>query len=128
MEAPQRPHLLEGADLGMGMLGVHGGLVWFLVAARLIYCVVAPGSISGLRCLSSGRVSDGDLALPYLVPVVVKRYFISLIDGSEDRRYGAVEVRRPMRGDGLAQEEVVVWRHGDVDGRVATQGKSLNMI
>ena len=33
-----------------------------------------------------------------------------------------------MRGDGLAQEEVAVWRHGDVDGRVARQGRSLNMI
>ncbi len=28
-----------------------------------------------------------------------------------------------MREDGLAQEEVVVWRHGDVDGRVARQGR-----
>ena len=27
----------------MGMLGVHGELVWFLVAARLIYRVAAPG-------------------------------------------------------------------------------------
>ena len=47
---------------------------------------------------------------------MVERYFISLIDGGEDRRHGAVEVRRPMRGDGLAQEEVAVWRHGDADG------------
>ena len=112
----------------MGMLGVHGELVWFLVAARLIYCVATPGSVSGLRCFSSGRVSDGDLALPHLVLAVVERYFISLIDGGGDRRHGAVEARRPMRGDGLAQEEVAVWRHGDVDGRVARQGRSLNMI
>ena len=110
---PQRRHLLEGADLGLGMLGVHGEFVWFLVAARLIYRVAAPW----LRCLSSGRVSDGDLALPHLLLAVVERYFISLIDGGGDRRHGAVEARRPMRGDGLAQEEVAVWRHGDVDGR-----------
>ena len=101
----------------MGMLGVNGEFVWFLVAARLIYRVAATGSyVSWLRCSSSGRVSDGDLALPYLVPAVVERYFISLIDGGGDRRHGAVEARRPMRGDGLAQEEVAVWRHGDVDG------------
>ena len=31
----------------MGMLGVHGELVWFLVAARLIYCIATPGSVSG---------------------------------------------------------------------------------
>ena len=74
-------------------------------------------SVSWLRCSSSGRVSDGDLALPYLVPTVVERYFISHIDGGGDRLRGAVEARRPMRGDGLAQEEVAVWRHGDVDGR-----------
>ena len=30
-------------------------------------------------------------------------------------------------GDGLVQEEVAVWRHGDVDGRVARQGRSLNI-
>ena len=59
---------------------------------------------------------------------VVERYFISHIDGGGDQRHGAVEARRPMRGDGLAQEEVAVWRHGDVDGRVARQGRSLNMI
>ena len=59
---------------------------------------------------------------------MVERYFISHIDGGGDRRHGAVEARRPMRGDGLAQEEVAVWRHGDVDGRVARQGRSLNMI
>ena len=59
---------------------------------------------------------------------MVERYFISHIDGGGDRRHGAVEARRPMRGDGLAQEEVAVWRHGDVDGRVARQGRSLNII
>ena len=98
------------------MLGVHGELVWFLVAARLIYHVAAPGMSRDWRCLSSGRVSDGDLALPHLVLAVVERYFISLIDGGGDRRHGAVEARCPMRGDGLAQEEVAIWRHGDVDG------------
>ncbi len=59
---------------------------------------------------------------------MVERYFISHIDGGGDRRHGAVEVWRPMREDGLAQEEVVVWRRGDVDGKVARQGRSLNMI
>ena len=49
---------------------------------------------------------------------VVERYFISHIDGGGDRRHGAVEARRPMHGDGLAHEEVVVWRHGDGDYRV----------
>ena len=50
---------------------------------------------------------------------MLERYFISLIDGGEGRRHGTMEARRPMRGDGLAQEEVAVWRHGDVDGGVA---------
>ena len=59
---------------------------------------------------------------------MVERCFISHIDGGGDRWHGVVETRRPMRGDGLAQEEVAVWRHGDVDGRVARQGRSLNMI
>ena len=59
---------------------------------------------------------------------VVERYLISHIDGGGDRRHGAGEARRPMRGDGLAQEEVVVWRRGDVDGKVARQGRSLNII
>ena len=34
------------------------------------------------------------------------------------RRRGAVETRRPMRGDGLAQVELVVWRQGGVDDGV----------
>ena len=59
---------------------------------------------------------------------MVERYFISHIDGGGDRGHGAVEARRPMHGDGLAQEEVTVWRHGDIDGRVARQGRSLNMF
>ena len=45
--------------------------------------------------------------------------FILNIDGGGSRQRGAVETRRPMRGDGLAQVEAVVWRHNDVDGRVA---------
>ena len=32
-----------------------------------------------------------------------------------------------MRGDGLVQEEEAVWRHGGVDGKVARQGRSLNI-
>ena len=47
---------------------------------------------------------------------LVERCFISHIDGGGDRWHGAVKTRRPMRGDGLAQEVVAVWRHGDVDG------------
>ena len=50
---------------------------------------------------------------------LVERYFILHIDDGGSRRHGAVETRRPMRGDGLAQVEAVVWRHGGVDGRVA---------
>ena len=38
----------------------------------------------------------------------------SIIDGGS-LRHGAVESRRPMRGDGLAQEEEAVWRRGGVD-------------
>ena len=39
---------------------------------------------------------------------MVERCFISHIDGGGYRRHGAVEARRPMHGDGLAQEEVAV--------------------
>ena len=59
---------------------------------------------------------------------MVERCFIPNFDGGGDRWHGAVETRRPTCEDGLAQEEVAVWRHGDVDGRVAIQGRSLNMI
>ena len=51
--------------------------------------------------------------------LLVERYFILHIDDGESRRRGAVETRRPMRGDGLAQVEVVVWRQGGVDDGVA---------
>ena len=50
---------------------------------------------------------------------MVERCFILHIDDGGSRWRGAVETRRPMRSDGLAQEEVAVWRHGGVDGRVA---------
>ena len=50
---------------------------------------------------------------------LVERCFILHIDDDGSLRRGAVETQRPMRGDGLAQEEVAVWRHGGVDGRVA---------
>ena len=59
---------------------------------------------------------------------LVERSFIFHIDDGGSRRHGAVETRRLMRGDGLVQEEEAVWRHGDIDGRVARQGRSLNMI
>jgi hypothetical protein len=32
-----------------------------------------------------------------------------------------------MCGDGLAQEEVAVWRHGDVDGGVARHGSNISI-
>ena len=50
---------------------------------------------------------------------MVERCFISHFDGGGDRWHGAVETRRPMCDEGLAQEDDVVWRHGGVDGRVA---------
>ena len=46
---------------------------------------------------------------------MVERCFISHIDGGGYRRDGTVEGRSDA-WDGLAQEEVAVWRHGDVDG------------
>ena len=48
-----------------------------------------------------------------------------IVDGGS-RRHGAVETRRLMRGDGLAQEEEAVWRHGGVDGGVAWQGRCFS--
>ena len=49
----------------------------------------------------------------------VERCFLLRIEDGGSRRRGAAETRRPMRVDGLAQEEVAVWRHGGVDDRVA---------
>ena len=46
--------------------------------------------------------------------------------GGERGRRGAVETRRPMRIDGLAQEEVAVWRHGGVDDREALHGRCVS--
>ena len=58
---------------------------------------------------------------------MVERCFISHIDGGGFRRHGAVEVRRwACIGDGLAQEEEAVWRHGGVDGREAWQGRCIS--
>ena len=64
----------------------------------------------GHRFLSSGWMQD------QRTDSLVERCSISLIDGGGSRRHGAVVTLRPMRGDGLAQEEVAVWRHGDADG------------
>ena len=50
------------------------------------------------------------------LPDSAERCFILLIDGGVSRRRGAVEIRRPMCGDGLAQEDEAVWCRGDVDG------------
>ena len=59
---------------------------------------------------------------------LVERCFILHIDDGGSRRRGTVDTRRLMRGDGLVQEEEAVWRHEDVDGRVARQGRNLNII
>ena len=48
------------------------------------------------------------------------------IDGGRSWQRGAVETWRPMREDGLAQEEDIVWRHGGVDGREAWQGRYVS--
>ena len=45
----------------------------------------------------------------------------SIIDGGS-RRHGTVETRRPMRGDGLAQEDGAVGHRGGVDGRETWHG------
>ena len=50
---------------------------------------------------------------------VVERFFIYHIKDGGSRRRGAMGIRCPMQGDGLAQEEDAVWRHGGVDGREA---------
>ena len=46
---------------------------------------------------------------------LVERCFILHIDGGGSRRHGAVETRRLMRGDGLAQEGDAVWHRGGID-------------
>ena len=56
----------------------------------------------------------------------MERGFIFHIDDGGSWRHGAVETRRLMRGDGLAQEEEVVWRHGGVDGKEAWQGRCIS--
>ena len=48
---------------------------------------------------------------------LVERCFILRIDDCGSRRRGAVEPRRSMCVDGLAQEDRAVWRCGGVDGR-----------
>ncbi|XBI19951.1 hypothetical protein VPH35_061349 [Triticum aestivum] len=57
---------------------------------------------------------------------LMERCFILHIDDGGSRWRGAVETRRLMRGDGLAQEEEAVWRHGGVDGREAWQGRCIS--
>ena len=46
---------------------------------------------------------------------LVERCFIIHIDGDRSRWHGALEIRRLMCDDGLAQEGDAVWRHGGVD-------------
>ena len=48
---------------------------------------------------------------------LVERCFILRIDDCVSRRRGAVESRRSMCVDGLAQEDRAVWLRGGVDGR-----------
>ena len=43
--------------------------------------------------------------------------FIPRIKDEGSRQRGAVESRRPMRVDGLAQEDGAVWRRGGIDDR-----------
>ena len=57
---------------------------------------------------------------------LVERCFILHIDGGGSRWCGAVATRRLMRGDGLAQKEEAVWRHGGIDGREAWQGRCFS--
>ena len=45
-----------------------------------------------------------------------ERCFICSIDDGGSRRRGAVETRRLMSGDGLAQEGDTGWRNGGVGG------------
>ena len=56
----------------------------------------------------------------------MERCGINGIIDAGSRRHGAVETRRLMRGDGLAQEEEAVWRHGGIDGREAWQGRCIS--
>ena len=49
---------------------------------------------------------------------LVERCFILHIDDDGSQRRGVVETRRPMRGDGIAQVEVVVWCQGGADNGV----------
>lgn len=37
-----------------------------------------------------------------------------------------METQCPMRGDELAQEEDLVWHHGDVDGKKDWQGRCVS--
>ena len=48
---------------------------------------------------------------------LVERCFILHIDVGGSRRRGAVETRRSMYEDGLAQEDDAVWHRGGVNGR-----------
>jgi len=54
-------------------------------------------------------------------------FLIYRIEDEGFRRRGALEIRRPMRGDGLAQEVDAFWRRGDVEGREASQGRCIDL-
>ena len=52
----------------------------------------------------------------------MERCFILHIDGDGSRRRGAVQIRRSMCDDGLAQEDDAVGCRGGVDGRETWHG------
>ena len=54
---------------------------------------------------------------------LVEWCFILHIDGDGSRWRGAVQIRRSMCEDELAQEDDVVWRCGGVDGRETWHGR-----
>uniref|UniRef100_N1QQJ0 Speckle-type POZ protein n=1 Tax=Aegilops tauschii TaxID=37682 RepID=N1QQJ0_AEGTA len=80
----------------------------------------------GKSWLKSWSDSNGSFIIRCVLTVIgeprseVRRNHV-LVPGRslQDQLEDMLETWRPMCGDGLAQEEVAVWRHGDVDGGVA---------
>ena len=58
----------------------------------------------------------------------MERGFIFRIDDGRSQWRGAVQARRPMRVDGLAQEDGAVWRRGGVDGRPSKIDASIPVL
>ena len=68
----------------MGMLGVHGELIWFLVAACLIYRVAAPG-----------MSRDCDAYLPAVFPMATSPFltlYLPWWSGSSSHSLMAAEI------------------------------------